>query len=77
MRKDAHASRNLINPLGWFSSVPAVNLSGIIRSEKQLFSPKGPTARMDGDPLGRMDFPSLALFSSSGLGFPHFGDPKM
>ena len=60
--KPNKSARMDFHPLGRFSSVPAVKLSGIIRSEKQLFSPRGPSAWTDGDPLGRMDFPDFALF---------------
>ena len=45
-----------------FSSVPAVELSGNGRSEYSKIPPGGPSARTDGDPLGRMEFPRFDLF---------------
>ena len=51
-----------LNPLERFSSVPAVELSGNGRSEYSKILPGGPSARTDGDPLGRMEFPRFDLF---------------
>ena len=56
------SARADFHPLERFSSVLAMELLGIIRSEKQLFSPGGPSARTDGDPLGRMEFSRFDLF---------------
>ena len=58
-----HAQKlGFLNPLERFSQFPAVELSGNGCSEHSQNPLGGPSARTDGDPLGRMEFPRFDLF---------------